>query len=102
MLSSVPVRMKINGIAWLQDVIEKIHRKHGVEPDEVEDVLGGDARMRRIEAGHVRGEDLYVAAGRTRAARYLLVFFVHKRSGEALIVSAREMTRREKRRYGKS
>lgn len=27
-------------------------------------------------------------------------FFVHKASREALIVSARDMTRKEKRRYG--
>jgi uncharacterized DUF497 family protein len=42
---------------------------------------------------------VYSASGQTHAGRYLIVFFVHKRDGRALILSARDMTRNERRRY---
>jgi uncharacterized DUF497 family protein len=58
-------------------------------------------RFRFIETGDVEGEDLYAAMGRTAAGRYLVIYFVHKRTGEALIISSRNMTRKEKRFYAK-
>jgi len=39
--------------------------------------------------------------GQTEEGRYLIVYFVHKLKGEALIVSARDMTKKERRSYGK-
>jgi uncharacterized protein len=93
--------MRINGIVWLEDVVDKLRRKHGVEPEEVEEALAPKARIRKIEAGDVRGEDLYAALGRTDAGRYLIVFFVYKATHEALIVSARDATGKEKKLYGK-
>jgi len=54
-----------------------------------------------IEKGKIKGEDLYVALGRTDAGRYLVVFFIMKTSKEALIVTARDMTEKERRRYEK-
>ena len=58
-------------------------------------------RFRFIEMGDVEGEDLYAAVGRTAAGRYVIIYFVHKRTGEALIISARNMTKKEKRFYAK-
>jgi uncharacterized DUF497 family protein len=58
-------------------------------------------RFRFIESADVEGEDLDAALGRTLAGRYVIVYFVHKRTGEALIISARSMTRKEKRFYAK-
>jgi hypothetical protein len=94
--------MRITGIIWLEEVVEKLRRKHGVEPDEVEEALEGRSRIRRIEAGKVKGEDLYSATGRSSSGRYLLVLFIRKATGEALIVSARGMSRRERRLHGKN
>ena len=94
--------MEISGTIWLEDVVDKLRRKHNVEPGEVEEVLTGRPSFRRIEAGHVRGEDLYAAFGRTEAGRPLTAYFVHKLTHQALIVSARTMTRTEKRLYGKN
>jgi uncharacterized DUF497 family protein len=41
------------------------------------------------------------ALGQTRAGRYLIVFFVRKKTGQALPISARDMTGGERRRYEK-
>ncbi len=69
--------------------------------DEVEEALGAARRFRFIETGDIGGEDLYAAMGQTEAGRYLIIYFIYKTTKEALIVSAREMTRKEKRRYAK-
>lgn len=64
---------------------------------------GFDARnrphVRFSEKGHRPGENLYAALGTTDEGRYLTVFFVHKSDKRALIVSARDMTPVERKRY---
>jgi len=93
--------MEVAGIIWLRNVVDKLAWKHATTTDEVEEVFNHAPRYRFIERGDVESEDLYAALGQTEAGRYLIVYFVYKTSGEALIVSAREMTPREKKAYGK-
>jgi len=93
--------MKVTGIIWLRNVVDKLQWKHNVTTDEAEEVFNRSPRYRFIETGDVEGEDLYAALGQTESGRYLVVYFVHKATGEALIVSAREMTKKERRTYGK-
>ncbi|MBI4559819.1 MAG: BrnT family toxin [Candidatus Hydrogenedentes bacterium] len=84
--------MKISGIIWLRDVVEKPVAKHNVRTEEVEEVLRSSRRFRFIETGSVEGDDLYTAMGRTIAGRYPMVYFVHKVGREALVINARDMT----------
>ncbi len=63
--------------------------------------LNSSSHFRFVEKGHRRGENVYSAMGQTGAGRYLIVFFVHKKSRQALILSAREMTDGERKRYEK-
>ncbi len=93
--------MKLSGIIWLEEIVEKIDRKHRVTQDEVRDVLRSSSHFRFVEKGHRRGENVYSAMGQTSAGRYLIVFFVRKKMRQALPVSARDMTRGERRRYEK-
>ena len=93
--------MKIRGIIWLRSVVDKLLIKHNVTTDEVEAALDGATRIRRLERGHVEDEDLYVAFGRSGSGRYLTIFFIYKTSQEALVISARQSTQREKRAYGR-
>ena len=93
--------MKISGIIWLSEIVDKIGRKHRVKQDEVREVLKGSSHFRYIEKGHQTGENVYAAMGQTHAGRYLIVFFVYKKSREALILSARQMTDNERKRYEK-
>lgn len=80
---------------------DKLERKHHVLPYEVEEVLLESPRISFVEKGNVRGEDMYLALGRTEEGRYLAVFFVFKRDRTALAVSARDMDSTERKRYGK-
>lgn len=93
--------MKIDGVIWLRNVIDKLLWKHHVTTDEVEEVFNRSPRYRFLEEGDVEGEDLYSALGRTEAGRYLTVYFLHKVTGDALVISARDMTKKERRLYGK-
>lgn len=93
--------MKIRGIIWLDSVVEKIDRKHGVSREEVRQVVQGDAMFRFVEKGHRRGENLYAGLGRTEAGKYVIVFFIHKPDDRILIVTARDMTGAERKRYEK-
>ena len=58
--------------------------------------------MRRVKRGHVEGEDVYLALGQTDAGRYLSVFFVYKKSHDAIVISTRDMDVGERRKYGKT
>lgn len=91
--------MEISDVIWLEDIVDKIDNKHGVTPDEVEEVFVSEPEFRRGGKGHRKGEDLYYALGQTQAGRHLFVVFVRKRGNRALVLSAREMSPREKRGY---
>ena len=54
---------------------------------------------RAIDPGKMSGEDVYAAMGRTDAGRYLIVFFIHKLGHLVFILSARDMDKKERRRY---
>ena len=54
-----------------------------------------------MEKGDREGEDVYLALGQTEAGRYLAVLFIYKRTKEALILSARDMAKKERRLYGR-
>jgi len=91
--------LEITGIIWLEDIVEKLAWKHHVMESEVVEVLNNKPKFRFVENGHIPKENLYAALGQTCAGRYLIVFFVYKKTKEALIVSARNMTDSERNRY---
>ena len=53
--------MKITECLWFDEFVDKIIRKHGVYPEEVEEVLSGETDIRKLESGRVNGENLYIA-----------------------------------------
>ena len=93
--------LQIDEIIWQQQFFEKLAIKHGVEKTEVEEVLSNRPRFRFISKGNRSGEDVYSAMGQTDAGRYLIVFFIQKPNHRALVISARDMTRTERRNYGR-
>ena len=91
--------MRIEGIIWFDEIIEKLEWKHSVQPYEVTDVFVNKPQFRFVEKGHRSGENVYAAMGQTYTGRYLIVFFIYKKDKRAFIVSARNMTDRERRIY---
>ena len=93
------MRLVIEAFIWLPDVIEKLTTKHRITPEEVEEIFFDRPRFYWHEKGRIQGEDMYTALGQTEAGRYLIVFFIFKPPRRALIVTAREMTPAERKRY---
>jgi len=91
--------MEIGDVIWVDKIIKKIETKHGVETWEVEEVLLSDPEFRRGPKGRRGGEDLYYALGQTDAGRFLFIVFIRKGGNKALVLTAREMSEREKRGY---
>ena len=69
--------------------------------EEVEEVFVNRPRFRFLKKGHRPGEDVYAATGQTHAGRYLIIYFILKPRHSALVVSARDMDGKERKRYGK-
>ena len=93
--------LEIQDIIWIDVFIEKLWRKHKISTDEVEESLSVSPKIRFIEKGDVKGEDVYAAMGKSIGGRYLITFFIRKPGNRALIISSRDMTKSEKKYYEK-
>ena len=93
--------MKVEGFIWYTDILEKLESKHCVSIEEVESLFGRKPVTTKIEEGNVQGENLYRALGQDHNGRYLTVFFIYKATREALVISARDMSARERKYYAK-
>lgn len=91
--------MRIEEVVWLDAIVEKLAVKHRVAPYEVETVLLSRPKIRFAKKGDRKGEDLYLALGRTNTGRYLTVVFIYKLSAQALVLSARDMDKKERKSY---
>jgi len=94
--------MRIEFIVCPDYIEEKLQSKHDVTCYEARQVLLGQPRIRFAEKGRIEGNDVYAAFGQTFAGRYLSVFFIYKpETRTAIIISARDMSGKERRSYGR-
>lgn len=92
--------IRISDIIWTEEVVDKLQWKHNVSPDEVEEILYYNPYIVFKEKGRRNTqEDLYIAFGTTESGRYLFVLFILKIGKKALILTARDMTKSERRYY---
>jgi uncharacterized DUF497 family protein len=90
--------MRVSGFVWPDDRIEHIAR-HGVTPDEVEEVCFGESLTQRAKS---EGQNpVYYVLGQSAVGRYLFCVVIRFPDGNGYPVTAREMTATEKRRYRK-
>jgi uncharacterized protein len=94
--------MHIDRIICPEDIAEKLAVKHHVRVHDARSVLYHATRIRFAEQGYTPGEDVYAAFGQTLGGRYLVVFFVYKPdTSTAIIISARDMSDKERKTYGR-
>lgn len=84
--------MRISSLLWDDQNVEHIAR-HGVTPEEVEEVCFGVHVAVRGRYGR------YILYGNTDAGRYLFVVVERIKGGLMRPITAREMTAPEKSRY---
>jgi len=88
--------VQIHGFIWPADRVDHIAR-HGVQPDEVEEVCFGQAFVQRARSAGPN--PVYYVLGQTIAGRHLFCVVIQFPHGKGFPVTARPMTRKEKRRY---
>jgi len=94
--------MQVEIILCPEHIEAKLEAKHNVTCREARQALLGRLRIRFAEKGHTAGEDVYAGFGQTVGGRYLSVFFIYKPTIKtAVIISARDMSDRERRTYGR-
>lgn len=92
--------MRVDLIIWKDKFVKKIETKHHVSINEVEEILYGKKKVYRVLKGDVKGEDIYLALGKTNSGRYLSIFFILKKDKHTVLpISARDMDNKERRRY---
>jgi uncharacterized protein len=88
--------MEIREFVWPTERIDHIAR-HGVTPEEVEDVCFGRSLVLRGKSEGVN--PVYYVLGQTDAGRYLFCLVIRFPDGKGYPVTARPMTERERRRF---
>ena len=88
--------MRISELVWPEDRLAHI-ALHGVTPEEVEEACFGTPLVLRAKS---EGKNpVYYALGETEAARHIFCVIIQFPGGTGYPVTARDMTRKEKRRY---
>ena len=94
--------MRIDYIVCPDSIADKIASKYHMTVREARQVLLSKPRIRFAEKGHIANNDVYAAFGQTFSGRYVVVFFVYKPdTATAIIISARDMSTKERRAYGR-
>ena len=88
--------MKIQKISWDQDTVDHISN-HSVSPNEVEQVLFNNSESPIIMRGK---EGRYLGYGKTDGGRFLLIVWAFK-NRKTKIITARDMTKKERQFYKK-
>lgn len=86
--------MQIEKISWDQETFDHISR-HSVSPEEVEELLFNVVNPPLIMRGK---QGTYLGYGKTDAGRFLLIVWA-KRNRKTKIVTARDMSTKEKQLY---
>lgn len=86
------------GFEWDKGNIEKNWLKHRVSPTECEQIFFNEPLLVVEDLNHSQRERRYYALGRTDTGRLLFVAFT-VRNKLIRIISARDMTLRERKKY---
>jgi hypothetical protein len=91
---------RAEGFDWDAGNSRKNAQKHGVTPAEAEQVFFGPALLVLADDRHSLREERYHALGCTDDGRHLHVTFTLRGGGRLIrVISARDMSRKERSRY---
>lgn len=91
----------IIGFQWDAGNDRKNYDRHGVSQTEAEEVFDDPELLLMPDTDHSRQEIRYNALGVTVAGRRLHLTFTLRNSGTLIrVISARDMSREERRQYG--
>jgi len=92
--------VRVEGFEWDDGNSRKSVAKHGVDQSEAEQVFLNEPLVVLQDSGHSEEEVRLHALGRTDFGRLLHVTFTMRSGGTLIrVISARTMSRKERRRY---
>lgn len=91
---------KIVGFEWDEWNIDKSYKKHGITPNEAEEVFLDEDILVLEDTKHSRQEERFEAIGEIIKGRILFLAFT-VRGDKVRIISARTANKKERRRYEK-
>ena len=83
---------------WNPEKARRNQRLHGVSFPEAAEVFGDELSSTVVDPDHSEGEIRYLTFGQTRSGRHIVVAYT-ERGGRVRLISARRMTRRERKAY---
>lgn len=91
---------KIKGFEWDKANIDKSYKKHGITPNQAEEIfLDEDLKIIR-DIKHSQKEARFIALGKNFEKKLLFIVFT-LRKDKIRIISARPMNKKERRIYEK-
>lgn len=91
---------QLEGFEWDAGNLHKSWEKHGVTPQEAEEIFFNEPLVVAEDAAHSHAERRCFALGKTHEGRHLFVVFT-VRSARIRVISARPMNKKERTLYGK-
>ena len=92
------ILFQVEGFEWDQSNIEKNWEKHPVSYLECEEVFFNQPLLVQEDEIHSKFEPRYYVLGRSNDGRHLFIVFTIRRN-KIMVISARNMSRRERRIY---
>ena len=92
---------ELDGFDWDAGNSEKNWQKHGVSVGECEETFFNQPLLVAFDAAHSLGEARHFALGRTNQGRLLFIAFTY-RGTKIRVISARDMSRKERMIYAKA
>lgn len=98
MICTVIDLSKITSFEWDKGNIDKSYEKHGITPNEAEEVFLDEEILLLEDAIHSEEEDRFTAIGRTMKGDVLFLSFTLRKK-RIRIISARKANKKERRLY---
>lgn len=95
------VREKIKEFEWDEGNIDKSYQKHGITPNESEEIFLDEDLKVVSDVKHEQGEARFIALGRTSTGKILFTVFTMRRN-KIRIISARIASKKERSHYEKN
>ncbi len=89
---------KISGFEWNKGNIDKSYQKHGITPNEAEQIFTDEDVQIEKDIEHQEKEERYIAIGKNAANRVLFIVFTIRKH-KIRVISARVGNQKERRLY---
>ncbi len=88
--------MRVSGFEWDEGNVLHLALRHGIEPEEAEEVFAIRPLIRKTKQGH------YATFGPTRSGRLLVIVFEKRPESMIRVITGWDMDARERRFYMRS